>query len=71
TEKELIAAIEKLNDGQYKVNSVEIVVTETSFEEIKEEEGSLKKAEEQVLDKKIALPALPNIFEVINRALLR
>jgi len=27
TEKEMIAAIEKLNDGQYKVKSVEIIVT--------------------------------------------
>ncbi|TXC81817.1 heavy-metal-associated domain-containing protein [Luteibaculum oceani] len=71
TEKELVAAIEKLNNGQYRVNSIEIVVTETSFEEVSDEEEEIKNAEENKLDKKISLPSLPNIFEVLNRAIFR
>ena len=71
TEKELVAAIEKLNDGQYKVNSVEVVVTETSFEEIDNEEEEIKSTKQNLLDKKISLPSLPNIFQLFNLPILR
>ncbi len=72
TEKELVAAIEKLNEGQYKVNSVEVVVTETSYEEIPEEEEEIKATEESTgLDKKILVPSLPNIFKILANSLLR
>ncbi len=72
TEKELVAAIEKLNDGQYKVKAVEIVVTETSYEKLEKETG-LDKNPEQMMDKQISLPSLslPNIFDVLNGALFQ
>lgn len=72
TEKEMIAAIEKLNDGQYKVKSVEIVVSEVSYEKINKEEP--KKEEEPVktsTGKVVALQqitiALPTVFDVLTR----
>ena len=68
SEKELIAAIEKLNDGQYKVKSVELVITETSFEKIEDEKNKdpdLKKKPLEVsfFEQPVQFE-LPSIFSV-------
>ena len=65
TEKELIAAIQKLNNGQYKVKSVEIVVSKTSYkktdaEEDKDDENKVSAF--QQLDN----VSIPNIFDVFR-----
>jgi len=66
SEKELIAAIEMLNDGKYKVKSVELVITETSYEKI-EKEGEnpeLKKKPVEVSFFETSRFELPSIFSV-------
>lgn len=70
TEKEMIAAIEKLNDGQYKVKSVEIVVSEVSYEKI--EEKSHKKEEPKSGSSKVTALnnitiAVPSIFKIVEK----
>jgi copper chaperone CopZ len=57
SEKEMIAAIEKLHDGQYKVKSVELVISETSYEKIEEDE------EED--GKPLEVSALPNAPRIV------
>lgn len=70
TEKELIAAIEKLNDGQYKVKSVEIVINEVSFEKI---DDKADKKEIKTTGKISAIPAIriavPSIMALLGRML--
>jgi copper chaperone CopZ len=70
TEKELIAAIEKLNDGQYKVKSVEIVINEVSFEKI---DDKADKKEIKTTGKISAIPsiriAVPSIMALLGRML--
>lgn len=70
TEKEMIAAIEKLNDGQYKVKSVEIVVSEVSYEKI--EEKSDKKEEQKSGSSKVTALnnisiSVPSIFKIVEK----
>lgn len=70
TEKEMIAAIEKLNNGQYKVKSVEIVVSEVSYEKIDKEED---KKGDKITSKVTALNnisiAIPSIFGIVAKVI--
>lgn len=68
TEKEMITAIEKLNNGQYKVRSVEIVVSEVSYEKI---DKSVDKKDEKPTSGKVTAfntisIVIPNVFEILS-----
>ncbi len=70
TEKEMIAAIEKLNDGQYKVKSVEIVVSEVSYEKIEDKEDKkddTKSGSSKVTALNNITVAIPSIFAILNK----
>lgn len=72
TEKEMIAAIEKLNDGQYKVKSVEIVISEVSYEKI--DDKSDKKEDPKSGAVKVTAfntitVAIPSLVAVIARVI--
>ncbi|MES2629752.1 MAG: heavy-metal-associated domain-containing protein [Bacteroidota bacterium] len=71
TEKEMIAAIEKLNDGQYKVKSVEIVVSEVSYEKIDDKSDKKDETKPAASGKVTALNtitmAVPGIFAIVKR----
>jgi len=72
TEKEMIAAIQKLNDGQYKVKSVEIVVSEVSYEKIKKDDSKkddevIKGGNGKVVALKQITVAIPVVFDVLKR----
>jgi len=73
TEKEMIAAIERLNNGQYKVKSVEIVVSEISYEKIedseKKEEVKTSPAAKVTAFNRVKI-AIPGIFAVMARVLV-
>ncbi len=72
TEKEMIAAIEKLNNGQYKVKSVEIVVSEVSYEKIddtdKKDEVKTLPAAKVTAFNNIKI-SIPGIFAVMARVI--
>lgn len=70
TEKELIAAIEKLNDGQYKVKSVEIVVSEVSYEKLedpKEKKEEIKAGSGKVATISNIVMAVPSVLAIVKR----
>lgn len=71
TEKEMIAAIEKLNDGQYKVKSVEIVVSEVSYEKIEDKNEKKDEPVKSGSGKVTALNnicvAIPSVFSLLKR----
>ncbi len=71
TEKEMIAAIEKLNDGQYKVKSVEIVISEVSYQKI--DEKLEKKDEKSPAPKVTAFNTIsivmPSIFAILDKVI--
>lgn len=68
TEKELVAAIEKLNDGQYKVKSVEITVSKTSYEKIdgEDEESDADDDGKITAFNQINEIHIPNVFDVFR-----
>lgn len=72
SEKEMIAAIEKLNNGQYKVKSVEIVVSEVSYEKIddsgKKEEVRSSPAAKVTAFNNIQI-SVPGIFAILGTVL--
>ena len=69
TEKEMIAAIQKLNNGAYKVQSIEIITSEITYEKL--EDGSIEKTKKEKGPKVTALHTpsfqVPNIFGVLAK----
>lgn len=70
TEKEMIAAIQKLNNGAYKVQSIEIITSEVTYEKLETEEP-LDKTKKEKGAKVTAFHTpsfqVPNIFGVLAK----
>ncbi len=74
TEKEMIAAIQKLNNGAYKVQSIEIVTTEVTYEKLdnnQEKEEESPKTDKGAKVSALHLPSfqVPNVFGVLTKIL--
>lgn len=69
TEKEMIAAIEKLSNGQYKVNSVEITVSKVKYEKLnpenQENPEKLNKPSANNYSLGLKIPSLLNLVRVV------